>query len=386
MAEPGSEKDADPVVPPDDPVVPGGLLASPGDPVVPGGLLASPGDPVVPGGLLASPGDPVVPADTEHGEKTQHAPLAQWAARAGGREHPEAGSPEVQAPIDPWPMPIQGLTPPPGAPSIEDLDLATYAQPAVRQRNLRVLVAVLVVAVTALVGGAIGVVARGSTGNTPAVALTTPAVLPSRDLSSGLPSLLQPSPQPSVTPSEDLSTIPPGPVPQGVPPESIYDMDQICQGLTYWPMLPKRSSTKAPHPILVTGDTGEGKRLPYTMFKAWFLKKPAALEKAWSSSSMPVSKIQMVACIDRVSVGAKVRTCTYESPGSGLAGGEATLYHATYRLHVYETATGKKIMDTKLAAKDTTCPYALGVPDNHKVYMEITDTTLAATMSKFAGV
>lgn len=323
------------------------------------------------------------PTDTAHGEKTEHAPLSQFASRVGGRPLPEPGSPVIQEPVDPWPAPIQGLIPPAGAQSFEDLDLLQYTQPgAAPPRNVRLLVTVLVVAVLALVAGGVGVVARswaGDENHTPdAASPSSAAVFPSIESLRGGAASSSPSP----TSSEDDSPVPTGPVPQGVPPKNIYEMDQICSGETYWPMLPKRTSTKNPHPILVYGDLGDGERMPFTMFEAWFLKGKTA-EKAWDREpDESPSAIQLVACVDRVSSGAKVRTCKYDSP----ANGSATLYRATYRLHVYEAATGKKLLDKKMAAQDTSCPQVIKIPDDKKLYMEMTTNTLVPSLRKLVGI
>ncbi|GAA2877564.1 hypothetical protein Acy02nite_62310 [Actinoplanes cyaneus] len=331
---------------------------------------------------------PEPPADAAHGEKTEHAPLAQFASRAGGRPQLAEGlPPEIQQPVDPWPVPIQGLVPPAGAQSFSDLELMRLQQPAAGSaRNTRVLVTVLVVAVLALAAGAVGVVARGWSSDdkqrTP-VALTSPAaVSPAAVSPSSGASVAAPPPAAG---SEDTSPVPTGPVAQSIAPEYIGDLGEICEGTVYWPMMPKRSSTKVPHPILVYGDTGSGDRTTYTMFRAWFLKSKAA-EKTWSTTEMVPSQVQMVACLERIAVGKKAKSCTYTSPGSGFAGGTATLYHATYRLHVRETATGKKVLEKKLEADSTECPYSLGVPDDKKAYMEVKEYTLTSTMSKLSGL
>lgn len=309
----------------------------------------------------------VPPDSTGDGEKTEHAPLAQWATRSGGRPQPPIGSTHLQEPIDPWPVPMQGLIPPPDAPPIEDLEALLKAPSAGSAKRTRRLVAILVVAVLALIGGAAGVVARsGSDGEKRQQSFPAPAL---GTLSSG-PTHAAPPSAP-----DDTEPVPSGAIAQGVDPANVYEMGGICDGQVYWPTLPKYAG-KAPHPILVYGDTADSTRLPYTMFDAWFLKAKSA-EKTWSYDKSP-KVIQLVACVDRVAVGAKVRSCTYGEPLPG----KGTLYHATYRVHVHETSTGKKLLDTKLEAKDTSCPHVVGVPADKKLYMEVKTAALLTVLRK----
>jgi hypothetical protein len=174
-------------------------------------------------------------------------------------------------------------------------------------------------------------------------------------------------------PSEEPD--PTGAVAQGIPPEDLYDMDPICDGETYWPMLPKRSGA-APHALVLFDDGIGSTRGRHSLFDAWF-GKSSALKAAWDPED--ASKVQVVACLDRTASGAKVRTCTFDDPKPDTV----ALYHATYRLHVYETATGAKLLDTTLEAKDTACPTSALVGADKKIYMEVSDTTLISTLKRF---
>ncbi|GLW33029.1 hypothetical protein [Actinoplanes regularis] len=318
-------------------------------------------------------------------DKTEHAPLAQWAGRAGGHPQPPAGSAELQVPSDPWPAPIQGLGLTADQAAVDHLETLQYTPPpqlpdaalpptlpatlvAGRDRGSRGLVAILVVTAAALLAGAVtlGALVRSqaekrATDSTASRSSSTPAAGTTRQS--------YPASVPSTGATADLKPIPAGPVAQGVPPETVYEMDEICRGETYWPMLPKRAG-KAPHPVLVYGDLSDGTRLPYTMFDTWFLKSKAK-ETAWSYDKPPTT-IQLVACVDRVSVGAKVRSCS-----------AGVLYRATYRLHAYETATGKKLLDTKIKASDTSCPRVDRLPDDKMIYMEPSESALVAALRKF---
>ncbi len=349
---------------------------------------ASPADPAqthATSDAVREPADPGLDGPvtgTGDTDRTEHAPLAQWASRAGGHPQPPAGSAELQVPTDPWPAPIQGLGPTADQAVVDHLETLQYIPPQQLpdtglpatlvtgpDRGTRGLVAIVVVTAVALLTGAaalVGVVwsqteKQRLTDSTASRSSSTPAAGTARQS--------YPASVPSTGLTDDPKPIPAGPVAQGVPPETVYEMDEICRGETYWPMLPKRTG-KAPHPVLVYGDTGDGTRLPYTMFDTWFLRSKEK-ETAWSYDKPPTT-IQLVACVDRVSVGSRVRNC-----GAGV------LHRATYRLHVYETATGKKLLDTKLQAKDTSCPNVVRLPDDKKVYMAPSEAALVAALRKF---
>ncbi|MBW6434481.1 hypothetical protein KZ829_12130 [Actinoplanes hulinensis] len=334
------------------------------------------------------PAGDTAPDDPSSGDtdKTEHAPLAQWASRAGARSQPATGSAELQAPTDPWPEPIQGLGAPADHAAVDHLETLSYVPPpallaapvaAPEKLSARGLIAILAVTTFVLLVAAAGLVGAvlAETGNrrdTPAASRSSAAGAATRESSPAEGA----RPTPSTAVTDDLEPIPSGPVAQGIPPATIFDMDEICRGETYWPMLPKRTG-KAPHPTLVYGDTGDQSRLAYTMFNTWFLKSKDK-ETAWSYDKPPTT-IQLVACVDRVATGAKVRTCTDPERFEGTG----VLYRATYRVHLYETATGKKLLDKKLEAKDISCPHVVRLEPDKKLYMEITEPTLVATLGRF---
>ncbi|WP_189336117.1 hypothetical protein [Actinoplanes ianthinogenes] len=304
------------------------------------------------------------PTTTGDADKTAYAPLAQWAIRAGGRPQPAPGSGELQTPADPWPEPIQGLVPPLGQPPFEAAELLRLAVPeAVPPKPRRRLGAILAAVAVALLMGAAGVLV---------------ALWPEKDAGPVAAPTGAPTEKVATKPAETTAppATPAGPKPRETPLSSNFDVDPICAGEAYWPMQPKRTG-RAPHPVLVYGDQGNGDRLPFTMFKTWFLKGKAK-EAVWSPQQDP-AKIQMVACVDRVSAGAKLRTCTYKAPAEP---GTGTMYRASYRLHVYETATGRRVLDTRLAGTVKTCPYALSVPTDKKLYMEVSEEDLVAALGK----
>ncbi|GAA4972901.1 hypothetical protein [Actinoplanes utahensis] len=319
-----------------------------------------------------------VPADTgihdETVDRTEHAPLAQWASRAGGRPHPEPA--ETQAPVDPWPLPIQGLNPPPGSASTDDLLTLQYDPfaPPRRPARTKARIAVAAAAVV-LLAAAGGVTVAVWPSATPTAAPSLPAGAASTTTTATTGAAEAPVPPAAV--GDDSGPMPTGPAAQGVPPRSVFDMDELCHGETYWPTLPRRTGNKAPHPVLIYGDQGGGNRMPYTMFNTYF-RKPSKVEATWAPDDP--ATIRLVACVDRVAAGSKVRYC----PASREPSSEKlTMFRASYRLHLYETATGRKLLDTRIAANDTECPYIGQAPADKKVYMEIGEPTLVATLRKF---
>lgn len=318
-------------------------------------------------------------------DKTEHAPLAQWASRAAGRPQPEPQ--EVQAPVDPWPLPIQGLNVPVGAAETDDLLTLQYdpfgvprpaPAPAKSRRGVRIAIAAAAVVTLAVAGGTTAAMwpsAQPFAQPSPAGAAPASAAPPGTTVTG--PASAAPTSTAAV--GDDSAPMPTGPVAHGVAPANVFEMDRICAGETYWPTLPSRSGRKAPHPVLIYGDLGGGGRMPFTMFNTWFLK-PSTVETTWGMQKDPAT-IRLVACVDRIAAGSKVRFCPSSRTSSSSE--KLTMFRASYRVRLFETATGRRLLDTKVAGNDTACPYVGEVPGDKKVYMEIAEPTLVATLRKF---
>jgi len=165
-----------------------------------------------------------------------------------------------------------------------------------------------------------------------------------------LPSLMtRASASPSATPAAIPSEAPAqeGPRPSSYPAGDVKDFAQVCDNDVYFPQSPMRSS-RAPHPVvLIAGAVGNRyQRIDYSSL----LGSSTTVQQTWAPVS--TKKVQMVACLDYESLGSQIRTCKYgQSAEVAVA-----LLRATYRLHVYEVATGRKLLDKMIVGDDPKCP------------------------------
>jgi hypothetical protein len=181
-----------------------------------------------------------------------------------------------------------------------------------------------------------------------------------------------PSPSASAAPIETEEPVQQGPQASAYPAEEIDDLTRVCDENVYYPELPKRAG-KAPHPLALF--IGDGSGLRYqdgTYYFSQGLSK--TVEQSWAPSDP--RKVQMVACLDRVSVGAKIRSCKYDDPKPETL----TLLRANWRLRVYEAATGRKLLDKRMAGDDQTCPYVVLVRADKKIYAEVSDRAKVAAL------
>ncbi|GAA4601614.1 hypothetical protein BJY16_003948 [Actinoplanes octamycinicus] len=167
-----------------------------------------------------------------------------------------------------------------------------------------------------------------------------------------------------------------GPVASGVPAKDIYDLNQVCDDNTYFPAAPKRSG-KAPHPVvLLTKNNPTSVRFKNPVYYFDDEGTSDAAERTWASDDP--ANVQMVACLDRVTTGTKIRNCKYDEPKPSTA----ALYHANWRLRVYEVATRRQLLDKKLTGDETACPFSVLVGDDKKIYATTSDHSVVSALRK----
>lgn len=162
------------------------------------------------------------------------------------------------------------------------------------------------------------------------------------------PASPSPSPTPVAVPS--ATPAPPGPRPISYPAADVKDFAQVCEDDVYFPQSPKRSS-RAPHPVVVLAGA-VGSRYQRTDY-ADSVGTSKSVQQIWAPKS--TKNVQMVACLDYESPGSQIRTCKYGEPINM----DVALMRATYRLRVYEVATGRKLLDKTIAGDDPECPIFL---------------------------
>ncbi|MET8836797.1 hypothetical protein ABZV78_23170 [Micromonospora sp. NPDC004540] len=184
---------------------------------------------------------------------------------------------------------------------------------------------------------------------------------------------------PAATAEPDTSEepAPQGPQASAYPAEEISDLNRVCDDDIYYPQSPKRAG-KAPHPLVLLIDDGSGLRYQNgTYYFSEGLSKK--VEQAWAPEEP--TKVQMVACLDRVSTGATIRRCRYDDPKPLTL----TLLRAGWRLRVYEVSTGRKLLDKAMTGDDQACPYVVLAGPDKKIYARVSDRAAVVALRKFVN-
>ncbi|WP_406041040.1 hypothetical protein OG799_33275 [Micromonospora sp. NBC_00898] len=181
-------------------------------------------------------------------------------------------------------------------------------------------------------------------------------------------------PSAGATPTESAEPVQQGPYASEYPASKSSDLDRVCDDNVYYPQSPKRAG-KAPHPVVLLMEGGSGIRFQNgTYYYDEGLSKRA--EQTWAAED--ASKVQMVACLDRVSTGATIRRCRFDEPKPLTL----TLLRAGWRLRVYEVATGRKLLDKAMTGDDQKCPYVVLAGPDKKIYAEVSNQAVLAALRK----
>ncbi|WP_123809786.1 hypothetical protein [Micromonospora globispora] len=270
---------------------------------------------------------------------------------------PYAPPPGLQPPTVVSPL---GQQPPVGWP---------IAPSPTRRDNSAVIVAATLAVV--LLVACLGVAGRLLLVNSTKTAASSPAseapLFPTRDH----------SPTASAEPNESELAVQQGPQPSAYPATEISDLNRVCDENVYYPESPKRAG-RAPHPVVLL--IGDGSGLRYQNGTYYFdegLSK--RVEQTWASEDP--KKVQMVACLDRVSTGSTIRRCKYDDPKPITL----TLLRAGWRLRVYEVATGRKLLDKAMAGDDQACPYVVLASADKKIYATVSNKAAVAALRRLVN-
>ena len=177
-------------------------------------------------------------------------------------------------------------------------------------------------------------------------------------------------PPPSFPVIEGAAT---GPRAAATPVRSEDDLEQVCESW-YFPGAPKYRGA-APHPIVISARErmDRSERSSRTLNAVAYGKD--AKRKAWAPK--PV-QAQLVACLDLISAGPKLRSCTVDDPDPQTL----PLREGRYRLTVYEVATRKKVAETNLTGKDRSCPFVAVTGPKRELYSVVDDDQLYTALRK----
>jgi hypothetical protein len=265
-----------------------------------------------------------------------------------------------EQPKPPAPPMYQGWQPP-GAP------MAPWApppQPPPKKGLPGGLIAVFVV-VGVIVLGCVGTAAWGAVRFVHNVNAATEREHKGTDPVFGTPS--DPSATPSSSSEENTET---GPRASTYPVREDDDLARVCDGW-YYPQSPKYTG-KAPHPISVgTVDSKEFKSRYMSSYISVPYDLGASVRKAWAPEKP--AKSQLMACVDLTSTGTKVvKKCKFDTPKPA----RLPMKTATYRLALYEVATGRKLVDKRVSGEDEDCPTFVMMGADRTVYSKVGDRQL----------
>ena len=175
----------------------------------------------------------------------------------------------------------------------------------------------------------------------------------------------EPVTPPPLDPTEEQSPAPTGPRASTYPVREDDDLARVCDGW-YYPTSPKFTG-KAPHQISV--GVIDTKVVPNRIFKS-SVSVPDLKESIWRAW-MPTTpaKSQLVGCVDLVRSAGKVATCNFDDPKPE----KIQMNQAFYRVRLYETATGRKLLDKPVTGEDEKCPTLVFLIGEKNIYSEVSD-------------
>ncbi|MDI6104719.1 DUF805 domain-containing protein [Actinoplanes sp. NEAU-A12] len=169
-----------------------------------------------------------------------------------------------------------------------------------------------------------------------------------------------------------------GPGPSTYPAKTIGDLDRVCNDDIFYPQSPKRSG-KAPHPVVVLVETGDGSDIRVRNGSYFFEDEGLTEQDTAIWGSDDPSTVQLVACLDRVSTGTLLRKCEYGDPAPETV----SLMRADWQLRIYEAATGVKIHDKVMTGDEKKCPYSVRVGPDRTIYAEVSGRSLTQALRKY---
>jgi hypothetical protein len=160
--------------------------------------------------------------------------------------------------------------------------------------------------------------------------------------------------------------------------KDINDLDNVCDQEMYFPQSPKYQG-KAPHPIaiMLKDRKDMDNRIPASVYDVGYSSAKSRTD-AWNVYFHP-TKVQLTACVDLVSSGAKVKTCKFDDPKPD----SLPLKVGTYQLTLFETATRKQLFTKKITGDDRTCPTVVLLGNDRNLYTSISDRAYVAALKKF---
>lgn len=165
-----------------------------------------------------------------------------------------------------------------------------------------------------------------------------------------------------------------GPREATAPARTADDLELVCENW-YYPDSPKYRGG-APHPVQISvrERMDVANRSTRTLNQRAY-GGSAAKRRAWAAKP---GQTQLVACLDLVGGGAKLRDCKVEDPDPQTW----PMKQGRYRLTVYEVATRKKVAELDLIGTDRSCPWVVLTGADRMLYSAIDDDQLYRALRK----
>ncbi|MBG0566305.1 hypothetical protein [Actinoplanes aureus] len=158
------------------------------------------------------------------------------------------------------------------------------------------------------------------------------------------------------------------------PVRTTDDLELVCENW-YYPGAPKFRGA-APHPVLISvRDQLEVTYRSVRTLNQTAYAGSAAKRKAWAPKP---AQTQLVACLDLVGGGPKLRDCKVEDPDPLVL----PMKQGRYRLTVYEVATREKVAESNLIGKDESCPWVAMTGPDRTLHSTVDDDQLYRVLRK----
>jgi hypothetical protein len=289
-----------------------------------------------------------------------------------------AGPPPIVPPINPWQAPggpvasgpfptaYSGPVPPGAIPPVPGTGWPQPPKPRSLTAGLIAAIAVFVVVVLGCIG-AIGVsIVRSDDSSSNAAP---------GDRAPGFP--LLPS-DGSTEPGADADKAAQGPQasPYGV--KDVDDLEGVCDENTYFPQSPKYQG-KAPHPvaIMVRDRKDMDTRISEAVYEPGYSNSKTR-QDAWNVYFHP-AKAQLVACVDLVSGGGKIKTCKFDDPKPD----SLPLRVGNYQITLFEASTHKQLFTKKVTGDDRSCPTVVLLGNDRNLYSAISERYYVELLKKY---
>ncbi|MEU7904943.1 hypothetical protein [Actinoplanes sp. NPDC049118] len=104
----------------------------------------------------------------------------------------------------------------------------------------------------------------------------------------------------------------------------------------------------------------------------------AAVQDAWNPKDP--AGVQLMACAEQVSVGAKVKDCQVDEPKPQ----KVPMKVSNFRVTLYEVATRRRLAQVRMRGEDETCgPFMIFVGADGATYSDVDDRQLVEALRRY---